>query len=307
MDIRKGTAAALKGFGMGAGTVTPCVSAGTIALLTGIYQPLLDSLNSLSDPGTWKALFSGKFSDFWKRINGTFLCEVMAGFVISVLALAKFVTWGLETWPIQTWSFFFGLIIASTVLLLKGVENLCWKDSLFILVGVALGVGISSLPTADNASDSLLYIFVCGAVSVCSMILPGIAGSFILKVMGEYEHILKAMDFENPQILLLLVFILGCVVGILAFSKFLKWLMSKWEKPTLLVLTGFVVGSLVKIWPYSDMEAVAAAQVRRTGLAEPIDFQIPGAVLWCIIGVLVVVLLMIASALMKGYGKESEQ
>lgn len=294
----KGTVAALKGFGMGAGSVTPCVSAGTIALLTGIYQPLLDSLNAMSEPKTWKALLKGRFGEFWKLVNGTFICEVMAGFVVSVLLLAKFVTWALEMWPVQTWSFFFGLIIASTILLLKGVEGLKFKDSAFIVLGVLLGVGISSLSGTDDTPDALWYIFLCGAVSVCSMILPGIAGSFILKVMGKYEYILKALDFQHPDIPVLLAFVIGCVVGILAFSKFLKWLMGKWEKQTLLVLIGFVVGSLVKIWPYADMDAVTAAQLRRTGTVAPVDLQIPGAVIWCAVGIALVVLLAVTPRLL---------
>lgn len=288
MDFKKHILNALKGFGMGAGSVTPCVSAGTIALLTGIYQPLLDSLDSLSKPATWKALFTGHFSEFWKMIGGNFLVAIMFGFVVSVLALAKFVSWGLEVWPIPTWSFFFGLIVASTILMLKGIQGLQLKDAVFIVLGIGLGVGISSLSSTENTPDSLLYIFICGAVSVCSMILPGIAGSFILKVMGKYEYILKALDFQNLNIPVLIAFGLGCVVGILAFSKLLKWMMSKWEKPTLLVLIGFVIGSLVKIWPYADIPALKQAQMLRTGSAEPLDLQIPGAILWCIIGIALV-------------------
>jgi len=212
----------------------------------------------------------------------------MVGFVVSVLALAKLVTWGLEVWPIPTWSFFFGLIVASTVLMIKDIEGLNLKDVIFIVLGIGLGVGISSLSNSDNAPDSLLYIFVCGAVSVCSMILPGIAGSFILKVMGKYEYILKALDFEALNLPVLIAFGLGCVVGILAFSKFLKWLMGKWEKPTLLVLIGFVIGSLIKIWPYADISALEKAQYTRTGVQAPLDLQIPGAILWCIIGIALV-------------------
>lgn len=278
---------ALKGFGMGAGSVTPCVSAGTIALLTGIYGQLIDSLDSLSNPKTWKALLSGRIREFWGIIGGSFLTALAIGFIVSVLVLAKLAVWGLSVWPVQTWSFFFGLIVASVILLLRGVEGLRWRDTIYILLGVAMGVGVFYL-TPSQAPDGLLYIFLCGAVSVCTMVLPGIAGSFVLQIMGKYEYIMKALDFQAPDWPVLIVFAAGCVVGILAFSKFLKWLMGKWEKPTLLILTGFVVGSLVRIWPYSDMAAISEAQLLRTGVASPLDLQIPGAVVWCLVGIALV-------------------
>lgn len=278
---------ALKGFGMGAGSVTPCVSAGTIALLTGIYSQFIDSLNALSDAKTWKALFHGRFKEFWELIGGNFLLALAIGFTISMLALAKLAVWGLSYWPVQTWSFFFGLIVASTVLLLSKVKNLRWTDTFFVLIGIAIGIGIFYL-TPAKAPDSLLYIFICGAVSVCTMVLPGIAGSFVLQIMGKYETVMRALDFQNPNWPILIAFALGCVIGILAFSKFLKWLMSKWEKQTLLILTGFIIGSLVRIWPYHDMQALADAQLLRTKIEAPLDLQIPGAVIWCIIGVVFV-------------------
>ena len=287
-NFSKHAITALKGFGMGAGSVTPCVSAGTIALLTGIYGQLIDSLDALSDAKTWKALLHGRIKEFWNLIGGNFLLALAIGFVISVLALAKLAVWGLSYWPVHTWSFFFGLIVASTLLLLSKVDGLKWKDSIFIAIGIAVGIGIFYL-TPTQAPDSLLYIFICGAISVCTMVLPGIAGSFVLQIMGKYETIMKALDFQNPDWPLLIVFMLGCVVGILAFSKFLKWLMSKWEKQTLLILTGFIIGSLVRIWPYSDMQALADAQLLRTKVEAPLNLQIPGAVLWCCIGVALVV------------------
>lgn len=277
----------LKGFGMGAASVVPGVSAGTIALLTGIFPILMDSLDSISRKRTWKALFSGRFGEFWICVNGSFLLALAAGFVVSILALAKLVKWGLEYWPVQTWSFFFGLIVISTILMLKGIKNIRLAEILFILLGAGMGVGIFCL-TPHDAPDTLLYIFVCGAVSVCTMLLPGISGSFVLQIMGKYEYIMGALDFQAFNWPVLIAFASGCVIGILAFAKFLKWLMGKWEKQTLLILTGFVIGSLFRIWPYSDMEALEAAQTLRTGTCSPFDFQIPGAVLWCAIGMALV-------------------
>lgn len=288
----------LKGFGMGAGSVTPCVSAGTIALLTGIYSNIIDSLDALSNPGTWKALFSGHFKEFWNRIDGNFLLALTVGFLISILALSKLAVWGLSYWPVQTWSFFFGLIVASTVLLLKDVKGFKWKDILFILAGIAIGIGVFYL-TPTEAPDGLFYIFICGAVSVCTMILPGIAGSFVLQIMGKYEDIMRALDFQNPDWPVLIVFALGCVVGLLAFAKLLKWLMGKWEKETILSLTGFIIGSLVRIWPYSDMRQIEEAQILRTGSAQPLDLQIPGAVISCLAGIALVAAIQIIGSRRK--------
>lgn len=296
MNLRKFSIFALKGFGMGAGSVTPCVSAGTVALLTGIYQPLIDSLESMSRPSTWKALFKGRLSEFWKAINGNFLVALSIGFIVSVLALAKLVTWGLDYWPVQTWSFFFGLIVASTVLLLAEVKGFRIFDLVFIAAGIALGIGIFRLSPSETP-ESLWFIFLCGAVSVCSMVLPGIAGSFVLQIMGKYEYIMRALNFDSLNIPVIVVFVIGCVVGILAFSKFLKWLMGKWEKATLLVLTGFVIGSLVRIWPYSNMQDIIEAQTLRTGSATPLDLQIPSAILWCLIGIALIALLQMIKIL----------
>lgn len=294
--VKKSGSVFLKGFGMGAASVVPGVSAGTIALLTGIFPPLMDSLDSLSRKNTWKSLFTGRFGEFWKCVNGNFLLVLALGFAVSILALAKIVKWGLVYWPVQTWSFFFGLIVVSTVLMLYEIKNLCWKDLPFILAGIAAGVGIFLL-TPRNAPDGLLYIFVCGAVSVCTMLLPGISGSFVLQIMGKYEYIMGALDFQAVNWPVVAVFGLGCVIGILAFAKFLKWLMGKWEKQTLLILTGFVIGSLFRIWPYSDMQALREAQLLRTGIESPLDLQIPGAVLWCIMGAALVVIIQCLGSL----------
>lgn len=280
----------LKGMAMGAGSVTPCVSAGTIALLTGIYEPFINSLESFSRPETWKALFKGRFKEFWELIGGNFLVALVIGVATSILLLAKVASWGLATYPIQTWSFFFGLILASTVILIRNIKGKTLFDVIFIAIGIALGVGFFYL-TPATPPDGLWYLFLCGAASICTMILPGIAGSFVLQLLGRYETMMNALDFQSPNWPVLLSFALGCVVGILSFSKFLKWLINKWEKQTLLILVGFVIGSLTRIWPYSNMETVTNAQVLRTGSAAPIDYMIPGAVGFCLIGIALVTLI----------------
>ncbi len=283
-------AVALKGFGMGAANVVPGVSGGTIALLTGIYSNIVDALNAVTEKQTWQALLKGRFGEFWKLIHGDFLVALLLGILVSVFSLAKVVTYCLTLYPILTWAFFFGLILASTVIMFRDVKGLCWKDALFIVLGIVIGVVVCTL-SPTQTTDDLWFIFVCGAVSICAMILPGISGSFILLVMGKYHYVMQAIsDFNWPVII---VFAIGCVVGILAFAKFLHWLLARWERQTLLVLLGFVLGSLIRVWPWYDGIAIREAQILRTGVADPLNLEIPGAVLWCVIGVALVVLFQV--------------
>ena len=133
------------------------------------------------------------------------------------------------------------------------------------------------------------FLFVCGALAICTMILPGISGSFILLILGKYDYIMQAVTELNVPVLL--VFAVGCVVGILAFSKFLHWLLARWEKRTMILLLGFVLGSLVKVWPWNDMQAVAEAQALRGSVASGVELQIPGAVICCIAGIALVLVI----------------
>lgn len=279
-------AVALKGFGMGAANVVPGVSGGTIALLTGIYSNIVNALNAVTEKQIWQALLKGQFREFWRLISGDFLVALLLGVLVSVFSLAKVVTYCLAFYPILTWAFFFGLILASTVIMFRDVKDLCWKDAVFIVVGIVIGVVVCTL-SPTQTTDDLWFIFVCGAVSICAMILPGISGSFILLVMGKYEYVMQAVSELNWPIII--VFALGCVVGILAFAKFLHWLLARWERQTLLVLLGFVLGSLIRVWPWYDGAAIREAQILRTGVADPLNLEIPGAVLWCVIGVALVV------------------
>lgn len=265
---------ALKGFFMGAANVVPGVSGGTVALITGIYKEIVESLNSVMERRTWDSLLHGRFREFWKCINGTFLLWLAIGVVLSIFSLAKLATYTLEVWPVQTWAFFFGLILASAVLMMKDIKGWRGRDVLFTLLGIALGAVICTLSPTET-SDSWWFLFICGAIAVCTMILPGISGSFILLILGKYDFVMKAVaDVDIP---VLLVFGIGCVVGILAFSRFLHWLLAKAERETMLVLLGFVVGSLIKVWPWANETAKA--------LPDP---HYGAAALWCIIGIAIV-------------------
>ena len=209
------------------------------------------------------------------------------GVLLSVFSLAKLVTWCLTYYPILTWAFFFGLILASAVVMVRGIKDFRGADLIPAVIGLALGLVICTM-SPTKTTDNIWFIFLCGAISICAMILPGISGSFILLVMGKYHYIMQAITDLNWPVIIM--FGVGCVVGILAFAKLLHWLLARWEKQTMLVLLGFVFGSLVRVWPWYDSEAVEAAQLLRTGSVSPLDLQIPGAVIWCAVGIAAVVL-----------------
>ena len=276
---RTDVATAVKGFLMGAANVVPGVSGGTIALITGIYSEIIEALNSLMVPSTWKALFHGQLRTFWQCIHGRFLLALAIGVVASIFSLAKLMEYTLLHHPIQTWALFFGLIIASAVLMFRGIRQWKLRDVLFALLGAGLGLLVCTL-SPTRTPDAGWFIFICGAVAVCTMILPGVSGSFILVLFSKYDYIMSAISQLNVSVLL--VFALGCVVGILAFSKFLHWLLARFERQTMLVLLGFVLGSLVKVWPWSNPEAIRASQCLSADV--PYDPQILSAALWCLLG-----------------------
>lgn len=312
--LTKNILTGLKGFGMGAANVIPGVSGGTIALLTGIFTEIIDALNALMDPSSWKMLLKGQFREFWRYIHGTFLVSLLVGVLISIFSLAKLMVYVMHFYPVQTWAFFFGLIIASSVYMIYDIKGWKFVDFLFFAVGIALGVVICTL-SPTTTPDDLWFIFICGAIAVCTMILPGISGSFILVILGKYDYIMQSVNQLNLPVLL--VFGIGCVIGILGFSKFLHWLLKRYERATMLTLVGFVIGALVKVWPWNDMTAVAEGQLLRSGMtaesaqagaqallsagnaAQGIDLQIPGAIIWAIAGLALVAVLEYLSSLQK--------
>jgi putative membrane protein len=304
-SILKDVTVAVKGFAMGAANVVPGVSGGTLALLTGIFNEIIDSLNAIVDLSSWKLLFHGQFRQWWSFIHGRFLSVLLIGVMVSILSLAKVVTYTLVYYPIQTWAFFFGLIIASTLYMYADIKGWSWKDTFWTILGIILGIVICTL-SPTQTTNALWFIFVCGAVAICTMILPGISGSFILVVLGKYDYIMKALDELNLPVLI--VFAIGAILGILAFSKFLHWLLSRYERPTLLVLLGFVVGSLVKVWPWNDPATIIKGQsmlgkgwstVFSDGnssiLTSAVDLHIPSAIIWCAIGIAIVIVLEVLS------------
>ena len=289
---------AAKGFAMGAANVIPGVSGGTIALLTGIFNELIGALNALLTPKAWKLLFKGNFREFWEYIHGTFLLWLGAGVVASVFSLAKLMEYVLSHHPVQTWAFFFGLILISAVFMLADLKGKKAVDVLWLAIGAAMGAAICLL-SPSTTPDAPWFIAICGAIAICTMILPGISGSFILVLLGKYDYIMGAVS--NLDIPVLAVFAVGCVVGIVAFSKILHWLIAHFEKQTLLVLIGFTVGSLVKVWPWADKAAYQAANAL-TGCPEG-ELHILSAVICALVAAASVIVLEVLAHRAKGAGK----
>ncbi|MDR1403607.1 MAG: DUF368 domain-containing protein [Tannerellaceae bacterium] len=243
----------LKGIGMGAADVVPGVSGGTIAFIAGIYEELLDSIKSI-DGNSLKLLFTGKASAFWKAINGNFLLTLVSGIAISIFSLAKLITYLLENQPVLVWSFFFGLVLASTLFVSKDIKKWDWKTILSFAVGGVIAYYIT-VATPAKTPDGLWFIFLCGAIAICAMILPGISGSFILVLLGKYYHVMEAV--KNLDIVIILVFICGATIGITSFSRLLSCLLRRLHDLTIAVLAGFMLGSLNKVWPWKAADSVS--------------------------------------------------
>ena len=233
---------------MGAADVVPGVSGGTIAFITNIYEELIDSLNRL-DGKALKILFKEGIKPFWQYINGNFFLFLLGGIGISIVSLAKLITYLLATYPVLVWSFFFGLVFASIFFVGKQVTKWNVANILSFIVGAIIAYVITDLPPM-HSPESSWFIFLSGAIAICAMILPGISGSFILLLLGSYDIVLRAI--KNIEIKTMLIFGAGCVVGLLSFSRLLKWMFAKFHNLTVALLSGFLLGSLNKIWPWKE-------------------------------------------------------
>lgn len=287
----------LKGCAMGAADVVPGVSGGTIAFITGIYEELINSIKSI-DLQALKLLLTFKLAEFWKKINGTFLLSVVGGIAISIFSLAKLMTWLLVNHPIYIWSFFFGLIIISSVLVAKEIKKWDIFTIISLLAGAAAAYAITVMSPASTP-NTWWFIILSGAIAICAMILPGISGAFILLLLGKYTYILTAVS--NLDIGTILLFVVGAAAGIISFSHLLSWLLKNYHTLTVALLTGFMIGSLNKVWPwkhtletYIDTHGVKQVLVETnvspgkfaeiTG-SDPLVWQ---AIVMCIVGILLI-------------------
>ncbi len=278
---------------MGAANVIPGVSGGTIALITNIYEDLINAIKSFN----WKAinlLLNGKFKAFSNHINLPFFSAIILGVLISIFSISKLFGYLLTEHPVQIWAYFFGLVLASVYFIGKTVSEWNWKNLSLLLLGTGVALAISFINPAPTENTNYFFIFICGIIGICGMILPGLSGSYILMLLGNYQLLMvtsisSLFDFlraivsgnwevlnQHPEMLnhliYVLLFILGSVVGMIAFSHLISWIFKKYRNATLAVLTGFVFGSLSIIWPWKN-ELYHSSLLDRHGEAMLIGYE----------------------------------
>ncbi len=243
-DIKEAILIFIRGVLMGSADIVPGVSGGTIALITGIYGHLVEAISKISF-GFVKPLFKGDLKGFWRalldEIDFKFFIPLVLGIGIAFLTLAKVVTFCMENFTSFTYSFFLGLIIASAVILFRKLNSINLKNLIFAIIGMILTyVFVSLNPIAAN--HSIIVIFISGMIAICAMILPGISGSFLLLLLGQYEYMLNALhELHFSEII---VFVVGALIGILGFSRILNFLLKNHEEITMAFLIGVMLGSL---------------------------------------------------------------
>ena len=235
---------------MGVANVIPGVSGGTIALITEIYEDLINSLKSF-DKKAFQLLLSFNIKDFITHTNFYFLTAVFSGSIVSVFTVASLFKYLFENYPILIWAFFFGLIVASIIYVGKRIKTWSKATIISLLIGAIVSISISFMTPATENSN-LFFVFLCGIVGISGMMLPGLSGSFILILMGNYK-LLMVTAVTELNVILLGVFFLGSAFGLMSFSHILAWVLKKYKDETLGILTGFIIGSLSIIWPWKEI------------------------------------------------------
>lgn len=285
-----------KGLAMGAADVVPGVSGGTIAFISGIYSELLDSINKIN-LNLINEFKKGGLKKVWITINGNFLLSLVIGIFISIVSLAKILSWLLINQPVLLWSFFFGLVVASIIFILKQISNWNLFTYISLIFGILAAYFITEMSSSVVAQPSAIYLFLSGALAICAMILPGISGSFVLVLLGVYGYILSAIHHMDLKVLFFVAS--GAIIGLLSFSRILKYFLEKFNKLTLAILSGFIIGSLNKIWPWKKVLETTIIEGKEIILKEknvlPQNFEgesyLMFAILLMLIGFFVIVLL----------------
>jgi putative membrane protein len=298
----------IKGLSMGAADVIPGVSGGTVAFITGIYNELIHAIRAV-DLEALRLLRAGQLRACWKKINGPFLFTLLLGILTSLLTLARLVYYLLHHHAILVWSFFFGLILISAPLVTREIKKWNAATLLAFIAGMVAAYLITVLTPAQSP-ENLPFIFLSGVLAICAMILPGISGAFILLLLGKYQYMVNALLQGNIPVLV--VFALGCITGILAFSRLLTWILDHYHGFTVALLSGFMLGSLNKIWPWRHALEYRTTQ---TGERLPVydvsimpwdylsltgkDPQLIGALIMMALGVLLVYTIEKTASLLK--------
>lgn len=244
----------LRGFAMGMADIVPGVSGGTVAFITGIYDELVESI-SLVNKDFLNLLLHFKIKHALEHINFKFLLPLMCGVFSAIILMSRVMHFFLNEYSTQTWALFLGLIGASIIFVGKQIKSLTLPKNLSaVIAGSIIGYLLVSLLPVETSND-YLNIFLSGAIAICAMILPGISGSFILLILGKYAFVTGALKdpFADNHLLVITVFSVGCLIGILSFSKILNWLLKNYQNTMMCFLTGFMIGSLKKIWPWKKV------------------------------------------------------
>ncbi len=237
----------LKGVAMGAANVIPGVSGGTIALITGIFARLIDAIKSF-DATALKLLLKGRFKEFSAHTDFFFVLYLFTGIFTAIISLARLLEYLFLNHPVYVWSFFFGLVMASVWFVARTVKKWHIAAITSFIIGAGIAIAISILTPAGE-DRSFFYLFLCGVVAICSMILPGLSGSFVLVLMGNYQLVMIDA-VNNFDLSILLPVGIGAVAGLIIFSRFLSWLLSRFPDSTIALLSGFILGSLGLLWPW---------------------------------------------------------
>lgn len=259
----------IKGLGMGAANKVPGISGGVVAFVAGFYEEFIYSLQKINKTA-FKLLFDGRFKSFYNYVNGRFLSLLFFGMIVSYFSVSKLLDYFLEHYELYVWSMFFGMIIGSIYYINKDFKDWNYKTLSFLIIGIVIGISISFFEPAKE-NDNLLFVFLCGIISVSGMTLPGFSGSFILILLGNYVLLLVDavnalydtfidifrvnFDFiHNPERITLLkvlgMFTLGSVVGLVTFSHVLSYILKHYKSITTSTIIGFIIGSLGVVWPW---------------------------------------------------------
>jgi putative membrane protein len=287
----------IRGYCMGTADIIPGVSGGTIALLLGIYDELLNAINSINGQ-FFRDVLSFRWKAAFNDLPWKFLLALGIGIGTAILTLSQILGWALTNYPVLIWSFFFGLVAASVIVVMTRAGKITPKMGAFF-AAAAIGAYILLGLTPGRTPDTAWFLFLSGAVAICAMILPGISGAFILVLLGKYEFVLNAVvtrDFVS-----ILIVGMGAVVGILSFARLLKWLLNRYYYLTIAILAGFMLGSLRVLWPWKeaiDIEHGSAANIF------PAEFtpEVGGALFLMMIAFVLVILLEYLSA--KRFGTQ---
>jgi putative membrane protein len=283
----------LKGVAMGAADLIPGVSGGTIALILGIYEELIQSIKMLGRAPFWRSLLRLDLRGAFESINGWFLASLIAGILFAIATLARGLYYLTHTYPVMLASFFFGLVAASVWLVAQRVDRWRARSLLGFAGGAAIAFTVVGLTPAETP-DAAWFLFLSGAIGACAMILPGISGAFILLLLGKYEFVLGAVN--RGDIAPLAIIVAGGLVGLVSLAQLLGWLFRRYPNFTLAVLAGFMLGSLRKLWPWKEADALAPEELATNVLPElfvagSLNSEVLFGAMWALVGAALVLVL----------------